>query len=267
MIRLQKISKAFGAQVVFKDLDLTIHKGETTVILGPSGTGKSVLLKHIIGLLRPDAGRVYLEGEDITDLGGRAREPLMHRFGFVFQHSALFDSMNVFDNLAFGLRENHLCARSEIGARVARELERVELSGIEARMPAELSGGMQKRVGLARATIMEPEIMLYDEPTTGLDPLTTVHINRLITRAKEALGSTVVIVTHDVKSALDMADTIAFLADGGIVAVGSPAELCANQEPRLQAFLNARGDVCEHFVNQGERAGAAADPESPGSME
>jgi len=258
MIRLEKISKSFGGQVVFKDLDLTIEKGETTVILGPSGTGKSVLLKHIIGLLKPDSGRVYLDGQDITDLSGRAREPLMHRFGFVFQQSALFDSMNVFDNLAFGLRENHLCPDSEIGTRVARELERVELSGIEEKMPAELSGGMQKRVGLARATIMDPEIILYDEPTTGLDPLTTVHINRLIVRAKEALDSTVVIVTHDVKSALEMADRIAFLADGGMVAVGSPAELCANQEPRLQEFLNARGDVCEHPASKGEHAGAGA---------
>jgi len=264
MIRLEKISKSFGGQVVFQDLDLTIERGETTVILGPSGTGKSVLLKHIIGLLRPDAGRVYLEGEDITDLSGRAREPLMHRFGFVFQGSALFDSMNVFDNLAFGLRENHLCPESEIPGRVARELARVELSGIEEKMPSELSGGMQKRVGLARATIMEPEIILYDEPTTGLDPLTTVHINRLIVRAKEELDSTVVIVTHDVKSALEMADTIAFLADGRMVAVGSPAELCANREPRLQEFLNARGDVCDHDPSEGEQARPGA-RRSPGS--
>ncbi|NCO58094.1 MAG: ABC transporter ATP-binding protein [Nitrospirae bacterium CG18_big_fil_WC_8_21_14_2_50_70_55] len=258
MIRLEKISKAFGSTVVLRELDLTIERGKTTVILGPSGTGKSVLLKHIIGLLQPDAGRVYLDGEDITNLRGRAREPLMHRFGFVFQHSALFDSMNVFDNLAFGLRENHLCATAEIPARVARELQRVELSGIEEKMPAELSGGMQKRVGLARATILEPEIILYDEPTTGLDPQTTVHINRLIVRAKEALGSTVVIVTHDVQSAMEMADTIAFLADGGIVAAASPAALCGNPEPRLQAFLNARGDVCAHLPHKLEHVGPGA---------
>ncbi len=258
MIRLEKISKAFGGQVVFKDIDLTIEKGNTTVILGPSGTGKSVLLKHIVGLLKPDSGRVYLEGQDITDLSGRAREPFMHRFGFVFQNSALFDSMSVYDNLAFGLLENHLCDKSEIPARVARELERVELSGIEEKMPAELSGGMQKRVGLARATIMDPEIILYDEPTTGLDPLTTVHINRLIARAKEELDSTVVIVTHDVKSALEMADSIAFLAESRMVAVGSPAEVCANPEPLLQEFLNARGDVCEHRPTDDDHAEAQA---------
>jgi len=245
VIRLEKISKAFGSQMVFRDLDLTIRKGGITFILGPSGTGKSVLLKHIIGLLKPDSGRVYLEDRDITDLAGNERQALMRRFGFVFQQAALFDSMNVFDNLAFGLRENDLCTNAEIPARVARELERVELAGIEEKMPAELSGGMEKRVGLARATIMEPEIILYDEPTTGLDPLTTVHVNRLIMAAKEALGSTVVVVTHDVESALDMADHIAFLDEGRVLAEGTPAQLCANPEPHLQEFLNARGNVCE----------------------
>ena len=243
MIRLQKICKAFGPQMVFRDLDLTIRKGQFTVILGPSGTGKSVLLKHIVGLLKPDTGRVYLEDLDITYVKGEERQALMRRFGFVFQGSALFDSMNVFDNLAFGLRENNLCPAEEIPPRVARELERVELSGIEHKMPAELSGGMQKRVGLARATIMEPEIMLYDEPTTGLDPLTTVHINRLIMAAKAALGTTVVAVTHDVRSALEMADHIAFLDEGRVLAEGTPQQLCANPEPQLQEFLNARGDA------------------------
>jgi phospholipid/cholesterol/gamma-HCH transport system ATP-binding protein len=243
VIRLEEISKAFGSQVVFRDLNLTIRKGKFTVILGPSGTGKSVLLKHIVGLLKPDAGRIYMEDKDITDINGEERQALMRRFGFVFQSSALFDSMNVLENLSFGLRENDLCPAEEIPTRVAQELERVELPGIEHKMPAELSGGMQKRVGLARATIMEPEIMLYDEPTTGLDPLTTVHINRLIMAAKEALGSTVVAVTHDVKSALEMADHIAFLDEGRVLAEGTPQELCANPEPRLQEFLNARGEV------------------------
>jgi phospholipid/cholesterol/gamma-HCH transport system ATP-binding protein len=250
VIRLAKISKAFGSQMVFRDLDLTIRKGDITFILGPSGTGKSVLLKHIIGLLKPDSGRVYLEDRDITDLAGEDRQALMRRFGFVFQQSALFDSMNVFDNLAFGLRENGLCTDAEIPARVARELDRVELAGIEEKMPAELSGGMEKRVGLARATIMEPEIILYDEPTTGLDPLTTVHINRLILAAKEALGSTVVVVTHDVESALDMADHVAFLDEGQVLAEGTPAQLCANPEPRLKEFLNARGNVCEERLRR-----------------
>jgi len=250
VIRLEKISKAFGSQMVFRDLDLTIRKGDITFILGPSGTGKSVLLKHIIGLLKPDSGRVYLEDRDITDLAGEERQALMRRFGFVFQQAALFDSMNVYDNLAFGLRENDLCPDAEIPARVARELERVELAGIEEKMPAELSGGMEKRVGLARATIMEPEIILYDEPTTGLDPLTTVHVNRLILAAKEALGSTVVVVTHDVESALDMADHIAFLDEGQVLAEGTPEELCANPEPHLQEFLNARGNICEERLHR-----------------
>jgi phospholipid/cholesterol/gamma-HCH transport system ATP-binding protein len=245
VIRLEKISKAFGSQMVFRDLDLTIRKGDITFILGQSGTGKSVLLKHIVGLLKPDSGRVYLEDQDITDVAGEERQALMRRFGFVFQQAALFDSMNVYDNLAFGLRENGLCTDAEIPARVARELERVELAGIEEKMPAELSGGMEKRIGLARATIMEPEIILYDEPTTGLDPLTAVHVNRLIMAAKEALGSTVVVVTHDVESALDMADHIAFLDEGRVLAEGTPAELCANPEPHLHEFLNARGNVCE----------------------
>jgi phospholipid/cholesterol/gamma-HCH transport system ATP-binding protein len=255
VIRLEKICKAFGPQMVFRDLDLTIRKGQFTVILGPSGTGKSVLLKHIIGLLKPDSGRVYLEDRDITYMKGAEREALMHRFGFVFQGSALFDSMSVFDNLAFGLRENNLCAPEEIPERVARELARVELPGIEHKMPAELSGGMQKRVGVARATIMEPEIMLYDEPTTGLDPLTTVHINRLVMAAKATLGSTVVVVTHDVRSALEMADHIAFLDGGRVLAEGTPRELCANPAPRLQEFLTARGDVGIHFAE--ESAGQA----------
>ena len=246
--------------MVFRDLDLTIRKGDITFILGPSGTGKSVLLKHIIGLLKPDSGRVYLEDRDITDLAGEERQALMRRFGFVFQQSALFDSMNVFDNLAFGLRENDLCSDAEIPARVARELERVELAGIEEKMPAELSGGMQKRVGVARATIMEPEIMLYDEPTTGLDPLTTVHVNRLILAAKEALGSTVVVVTHDVESALDMADHIAFLDEGRVLAEGTPAELCANPAPHLQEFLNARGNVCEERLHASPPLKARGEP-------
>jgi phospholipid/cholesterol/gamma-HCH transport system ATP-binding protein len=255
VIRLKKICKAFGPQMVFQDLDLTIRKGQFTVILGPSGTGKSVLLKHIVGLLKPDSGRVYLEDRDITFMKGAERQALMHRFGFVFQSSALFDSMNVFDNLAFGLRENNLCPAEEIPARVARELERVELPGIEHKMPAELSGGMQKRVGLARATIMEPEIMLYDEPTTGLDPLTTVHINRLIMAAKAVLGSTVVAVTHDVRSALEMADYIAFLDGGRVLAEGTPRELCTNPAPRLQEFLNARGDIAKKFCAEGDGKG------------
>jgi phospholipid/cholesterol/gamma-HCH transport system ATP-binding protein len=258
MIRLEKIYKAFGPQVVFADLNLTIEKGKFTVILGPSGTGKSVLLKHIVGLLAPDSGRVYLEDRDITELSGSERQEVMRRFGFVFQGAALFDSMTVFDNLAFGLRENRLCSEAEIRDRVARELQRVELPGVEDKMPADLSGGMKKRVGLARATIMEPEIILYDEPTTGLDPLTTVHINRLIHRAHEELKSTVVVVTHDVKSALEMADYIAFLDQGRVLAGGSPCDLCSSKVARLQEFLNARGDVCEPSFR-----GRASDAGSP----
>jgi phospholipid/cholesterol/gamma-HCH transport system ATP-binding protein len=247
VIRLEKISKRFGSQMVFRDLDLTIQKGIFTFILGPSGTGKSVLLKHIIGLLKPDSGRVYLEDRDITDLAGEERQALMRRFGFVFQQSALFDSMNVFDNLAFGLRENGLCTDAEIPARVARELERVELGGIEEKMPAELSGGMEKRIGLARATIMEPEIILYDEPTAGLDPVIASTINDLIRETAEKTGATQVVVTHDMESAYRVADRIAMLFQGRIIEEGGPAEIRSSANPVVRQFVsgNTKGPITD----------------------
>jgi len=225
-IQIVGLYKSFNGRAVLKNVNLTVPRGTTTVILGGSGSGKSVLMKHIISLLKPDRGDVLVDGENIVPLTGPSLDRVRRKFGMVFQSAALFDSMTVGDNVAFPLKEHTKLNATERAQKVA-----------EKRMPAELSGGMRKRVGLARAIVLEPQIVLYDEPTTGLDPITTENVDQMILEAKAALGVTSVVISHDIGSAFLVADQIAFLYDGAIVEAGPPAELRKSREPHVQAFL------------------------------
>jgi len=235
-IRLEQVSKAFGEKVVLDRLDLEVVTGDTVVILGGSGTGKSVLLKHVIGLLRPDSGRVMVDDVDLASLGEREITTFRRRFGMAFQEGALFDSMTVWENVAFPLRRAKR-SRAEIEARVAECLASVHLDGAERKMPSELSGGMRRRVGFARAIALEPQILLFDEPTTGLDPVIKAVIDELILEIQEGLGSTALVITHDLDSAFRIADRIAFLHRGRIVAYAPPEEFRALADARVQQFI------------------------------
>ncbi|PYP41664.1 MAG: ABC transporter ATP-binding protein [Gemmatimonadetes bacterium] len=239
MIEFQRISKRFGDKVVLDDFSLAIPEGETTVLLGYSGTGKSVALKHIVGLIEPDAGDVAVDGQMVNQLGYDDLMLLRTRIGYVFQFAALFDSLSVGENLALGLRRQGLEA-SRVEKRVAESLKLVELEGVEERYPAELSGGMRKRVGIARAIALRPRYILYDEPTTGLDPVTTAAMDDLMVRARRELGATSVVVTHDLRSAFAVADRIAFLYQGRIRQVGSVAEIRDTTDPLVREFLEGR---------------------------
>ncbi len=235
-IRLAQVSKAFDGKVVLDGLDFDIAEGDSVVVLGGSGTGKSVLLKHMIGLLRPDSGRVVVDGTDLATLDEREITSFRRRFGMAFQEGALFDSMTVRENVAFPLKRAGR-ARSEIEARVAECLEMVHLEGAERKMPAELSGGMRRRVGFARAIALEPAILLFDEPTTGLDPVIKSVIDELILELQGNLKTTAVTITHDLGSAFRIADRIALLFRGRIVAYAPPAEFRALDDARVQQFI------------------------------
>jgi phospholipid/cholesterol/gamma-HCH transport system ATP-binding protein len=238
IIHTEDLHKSFGGNHVLRGINIDFPVGTTTVILGGSGSGKSVLMKHIIGLLQPDKGKVVVEGVDIATLQGEKKNELRAKFGMVFQWAALFDSMNVGDNVAFPLREHKKeLGEEEIMRRVAEKLALFGLEGIEDKFPAELSGGMRKRVGLARAIIMEPRIVLYDEPTTGLDPVTTDYVDEMIKRAKDKLGVTSVVISHDIASTFNIADYIAFLYEGEIVAYGPPQHVKDSPHPFVQQFL------------------------------
>lgn len=237
-IRTEALHKSFGDNHVLRGITLDFPVGKTTVILGGSGSGKSVLMKHLIGLLQPDRGKVLVEGNDIGGLDGKGLNTLRMSFGMVFQWAALFDSMTVGDNVAFPLREHHPKMKAhEVRRRVADKLALFDLAGTEDQYPADLSGGMRKRVGLARAIIMEPKIVLYDEPTTGLDPITTAGVDEMILKAKETLGVTSVVISHDIASAFNVADYIAFLYGGEIVAYGPPTHVRASDHPFVSKFL------------------------------
>jgi phospholipid/cholesterol/gamma-HCH transport system ATP-binding protein len=240
-IRLQQVCKSFGAKVVLDHLDLTIEAGESIAIIGGSGTGKSVLLKHLIGLVRPDSGTVAIDGVDLATLGNRDLTQFRRRFGMSFQEGALFDSMSVADNVAFPLRRAGRGA-GEVDARVQECLRLVHLGGSEAKMPAELSGGMRRRVGFARAIALEPEILLFDEPNTGLDPVIKASIDEVIVEVRESLGATVVTITHDMKSAFRIADRIGMLYRGKILAMAPPEEFRAMADERVQQFLHGRAE-------------------------
>ncbi len=237
MIRLVDIHKSFGKQKVLNGLNLTVEKGKTTVIIGRSGGGKSVLLKHIIGLIRPDSGQVIVEGEDITVLNDKDLNEVRKKFGMLFQEAALFDSMNVAENVAFPLREHTNMSSAEIMDSVRDRLAAVGLSGVEEKMPSELSGGMRKRVGLARALAMRPQIVLFDEPTTGLDPVMTEAINQLIIETQRAFNLTCVVISHDIQSVFEIGHRVAMLYEGRIIEYGTPEEVRASRNPVMVQFL------------------------------
>ncbi len=239
MIELREVRKSFGPQEVLKGLCFEVAEGETVVVIGRSGCGKSVMLKHICGLMRPDSGEVRVAGERVDDRKERHLVSIRRKIGFVFQGAALFDSLDVRGNLALSLVEQRL-PRREIDERVRRALAQVELEGIETKMPSELSGGMKKRVGLARAIVGDPSIILYDEPTTGLDPVTADSINELILHLKHRLRITSVAVTHDMTSAYRIADRIAMLHDGRIRFVGTPEEIRSCDDAIVRQFVEGR---------------------------
>jgi phospholipid/cholesterol/gamma-HCH transport system ATP-binding protein len=264
VIEFTELYKAFGENRVLEGFSLDVRDGETMVIVGYSGTGKSVALKHVVGLLEPDAGRVTVDGAVVSDLSRRELTALRSRIGFVFQFAALFDSMTVFDNVALGLRGRRTLAEDAIASRVAEALALVELAGIEQHMPAELSGGMRKRVGLARAIALQPSYLLYDEPTTGLDPVTAAVIDQLIARTREALGVTSIVITHDMRSAYTVGDRIAMLYRGRIRQVGTVAEIRATSDPVVRQFIEGRPDAgaAEH-ASVMSAAAAAPGSEQP----
>ena len=237
MIEIINLHKSFEKNHVLRGVDLTIEKGESMVVIGGSGSGKSVLLKHIIGILKPDAGKVLIDGVDLALLKESELYEVRKKFGMLFQMSALFDSMTVWENVGFALLRNKSMHDKEIKARATEKLKLVGLSGVENLMPAELSGGMKKRVGLARAIAHEPEILLYDEPTTGLDPIMADAINELIIAMKNTLSVTSVAITHDMNSAYKIADRIAMLYEGRIIDTGSPAEIKNTGNPVVRQFI------------------------------
>lgn len=241
LIHFEHLAKSFGPKRVYDDVELDVRAGETLVVMGGSGVGKSVLLKCLIGLMRPDSGRILFEGHDVTHFSEEQFIHVRRHVAMVFQGAALFDSLSVGENVAYPLREHFPdMPRDEVRRRVAEKLELVDLPGIERMMPADLSGGMKKRVGLARAIATEPEVILWDEPTTGLDPVTTQTINEMINSMKARLGCTSIVVTHDMVSAFTVGDRMAMLADRRIVQVGTPEEMLRSTVPEVRAFLDAR---------------------------
>ena len=241
MIEINDVYKDFGENQVLRGVDLTIQKGETMVIIGRSGCGKSVLLKHIIGLLKPDQGRVLVDGEDITSYNGGQLNKLRQKFGMLFQGSALFDSMTVDENVGLALREHTSLPEAQVKEKVTKTLKLVGLSGIEEKKPAQLSGGMRKRVGLARAIAMDPEYVLYDEPTTGVDPIMADVINELIVSCRNVLSITSIAVTHDMVSAYKIADRIAMLYEGKIIFIGNPEQTKSTDHPVVKQFIEGSG--------------------------
>ena len=238
MISLRQLTMAFGSKVVLDELDLDVYKGETLAVIGPSGSGKSTVIKVLTGLLAPTSGSVQIEGQETSGFDDDAWDELRCHMGVVFQYSALFDFLSVGENVAFGLRRHFKLPEEEIQRRVAALLEMVGMPGTQSMMPAELSGGMKKRVGLARALAMQPQVVFYDEPTSGLDPVMTMTISRLIRKTQQTLGVTSVLVTHDMESAYFAADRIAMLYKGKIVQVGTPDEIKRSRNPIVHAFVN-----------------------------
>ena len=238
MIEARDLRKNFGTQRVLDGVNLQISRGESVVIIGRSGGGKSVLLKHLVGLLQPDAGQVIIDGENIVGMNERRLISVRHKFGMLFQGAALFDSMTVAKNVGFALRREKNIAQAELNRRVSEALEMVELPGIENKKPSELSGGMRKRVGLARAIVYRPEIVLYDEPTTGLDPIVSDSIDQLIIRVRDRLNVTSVVVTHDMRSARRVGQRIVMLHKGKIYVEGTPDEIFSSTDPIVHRFVN-----------------------------
>ncbi len=240
-IRIVDLHKAFGPKVILNGLNLEVYEGEVLCVIGKSGTGKSVIMKHLVGILQPDSGEIFVDGVNYTTAGEDERIRIQEKYCILFQGAALFDSMNIYDNIAFGMRRKDV-PEDEIARLVPELLEEVGLRNIEMKRPSELSGGMQKRVGLARAIAIRPEIMLYDEPTTGVDPITGGAVDRLILKMREKHGITSVVVTHDMKSAYRIADRVAMLYDGEIIFTGTPEEVQYSDNPYVQQFIEGRAN-------------------------
>lgn len=248
-LEVRGLFKAFGAKEVLRGVDLAVARGESLVLLGTSGSGKSVLLKHLIGLLRPDRGSVLVDGRDLARAPKGDWLEFRRRCGMAFQEGALFDSMNVFDNIAFPLRRHTTMTREAVSARVRECLATVQLEGAHAKATGELSGGMRRRVGFARAIALKPEVLFFDEPHSGLDPITTAVIDRVIAGMRRELDVTLVTITHDVRAAFRIADRIAVLRHGTIVAQGPPAAIAESRDPFIRCFLAG-----EPFDDEGEAA-------------
>jgi phospholipid/cholesterol/gamma-HCH transport system ATP-binding protein len=247
MIEVRGLNKSFGSHVILEHVSFRIETGESVVIIGRSGGGKSVLLKHLVGLLQPDSGDVLIDGENIVAMNERELLRVRRKFGMLFQGAALFDSMTVAENVAFAFRRDRTLTETQIACRVAEVLEMVDLPGIEDKKPSELSGGMRKRVGLARAIIYQPQIVLYDEPTTGLDPIVSDSIDKLIARVRDRLHVTTVVVTHDMRSARRLGQRIMMLHEGKIYTTGTAEEIFASQDPIVRRFIDGVSDIKEVF--------------------
>jgi phospholipid/cholesterol/gamma-HCH transport system ATP-binding protein len=242
VIVVDGLRKSFGRQAVLRGVDLVVPARSITIVIGRSGEGKSVFLKHLLGLLRPDGGRVMVDGVDLTGLSGRALDEVRARYGVVFQGGALFDSLTCADNVAFPLREKTRLGRTEIARRVEVALEQVGLEGAGAKYPEEVSGGMRKRVAIARALVTDPQIIFFDEPTTGLDPVLVNSIHRLVRELHRRLGFTAVMVSHEIPEIFEIADLVAMLHEGRIVAVGAPAAIQQSTDPVVQRFIRGEPD-------------------------
>ncbi len=252
MIEVRNLRKTFNRQTVLDGVSFKIENGESVAIIGRSGGGKSVLLKHLIGLLQPDSGEVLIDGENIVGMNERQLLRVRRKFGMLFQGSALFDSMNVAENVAFGLRRHEHLTEAEIKKKVAFALEVVDLPGTQKKQPAELSGGMKKRVGLARAIVYEPQIVLYDEPTTGLDPVVSDSIDQLMMAVRDRLNVTTVVVTHDMRSARRLGQHVIMLHRGKIHANGPPDEIFNSQDPIVRQFVDGVADPKESLILQSD---------------
>ncbi|MDY7226643.1 ABC transporter ATP-binding protein [Hyalangium rubrum] len=239
MIEVQGLHKSFGEQEILRGVDLVVEEGTTCVLMGVSGSGKTVLMKHLVGLLEPDRGTVRVDGADLATLDEAGLDALRRKQGILFQANALFDSLTVFDNVAFPLRQRTKMSEAEIQEAVRKSLGVVGLTHAAQRFPGELSGGMQKRVGFARAAILQPKILLYDDPTAGLDPLTTASVNEVIFTGKQQLGATSLVITPDVASAFRVADKLALMHEGRVVATGKPEEIRRSEHPAVKAFLHS----------------------------
>ena len=243
MIRLVDIHKAFGPKEVLTGFSLEVNEGETMVIVGYSGTGKSVAIKHIVGLLEPDSGTVWVDGLEVPTLARKDLYALRSKIGYVFQFAALFDSLTIGDNVAMGLRKEASLSEKEISTRVSEALALVDLPDVESRFPAELSGGMRKRVGIARAIARRPKYILYDEPTTGLDPVTSAVIDELMVRMRDRLGVTGIVITHDMRSAYRVGTRIAMLYEGTVRQVGTVDEIQHSKDPVVRQFIEGRAEM------------------------
>jgi phospholipid/cholesterol/gamma-HCH transport system ATP-binding protein len=257
MIRLDNIYKAFGDKKVLEGFSLEVNEGETVALIGFSGSGKSVTIKHIVGLLEPDSGTVFVDGKEVPTLPRRELYELRASIGYVFQFAALFDSLTIGDNVAMGLRKQGTLSDSEIEKRVAEALALVDLPDTQARFPAELSGGMRKRVGIARGIALRPKYILYDEPTTGLDPVTSAVIDELMIRMQKQLNVTGVVITHDMRSAYRVASRIAMLYEGRVRQVGTVDEIRHSKDPVVRQFIEGRASIDEGQPARGVPGGSA----------